>query len=176
MKKIIFVVDMLKGFCSIGPLASKHINEIVPNIANFLEKNKNERVIFLCDSHSKNDVEMQSYPLHCLNNTEEAEIDDLLKPFAKEIIKKNTTNSFLAIEDKKIFEEYDAFEIVGCCTDICVLQFALTLKTYLNSIHLNKDVIVFQNLVDTFDSENHNRKEYHNFALKLMANGGIIIK
>lgn len=176
LKKIIFVVDMLKGFCTIGPLASKDINNLVPNIAEFLEKNKEEKIVFLCDSHSKDDIEMESYPIHCLNNTDESEIEDLLKPFAKEIINKNTTNSFLAIKDKSIFEDYDDFEIIGCCTDICVLQFALTLKTYLNSIHLNKDVIVFKNLVDTFDSENHNRKEYHDFALKLMANGGIIIK
>ena len=38
--------------------------------------------------------------------------------------------------------EIDAYIITGCCSDICVLQFALTLKTYLNAQNIDKKVIV----------------------------------
>ncbi|AZZ65316.1 cysteine hydrolase [Metamycoplasma phocicerebrale] len=176
MKKIIFVIDMVKGFCIKGNLASSDINKIVPNIKNYLEKNKENKIVFINDNHSKNDIEMEVYPLHCLSGTEESEVVEELKPYAKTIIKKNTTNSFFAIENKSIFEEFDTFEIIGCCTDICILQFALTLKTYLNFKNINKDVVVFKNLVDTFNSKDHNRIEYHNNALNLMNNAGIKIK
>ncbi|ENY53750.1 isochorismatase family cysteine hydrolase [Metamycoplasma alkalescens] len=176
MQKIIFVIDMLNGFCNQGKLASKHIKKLVPSIEKFLSKNQDEEIIFICDQHSMNDIEMKSYPIHCLKNTKEAEIVDELKFFAKKIIGKNTTNSFFAFENKDFLEQYERFEIVGCCTDICILQFAINLKTYFNKKNLDKEIIVYKNLVDTFNTKKHNRKHFNKFALKLMQNSGIIIK
>ncbi|BAP39626.1 cysteine hydrolase family protein [Metamycoplasma canadense] len=176
MKKIIFVIDMLNGFCKIGNLSSMYIDKLVPKIRNFLLNNKNEEIIFMNDWHSINDIELKTYCQHCLKNTDEVEIVDDLKEFAKNIVYKNTTNSFWAFENKNFFDNYDNFEIIGCCTDICVLQFALTLKTYFNSKNQDKNIIVYSNLVDTFQTKNHNRKKFHKFALKLMENSGIIIK
>ncbi|MBN4089540.1 cysteine hydrolase [Mycoplasma enhydrae] len=177
MKTMIFVVDMVKGFCKKGNLVSEDINKIIPDVKEYLEANKdNSEIIFINDNHHKDDIEMEVYPLHCLANTEESEVVDELKCFANKIIKKNTTNSFFAFEDKSIFEKFNNFVIIGCCTDICILQFALTLKTYLNFKKLNKDVSVISNLVATFEAKNHNKEEYHNNALNLMKNAGIKIK
>ena len=36
MKKLIIVVDMLNGFTKFGPLSSKNINAIIPNIKSYL--------------------------------------------------------------------------------------------------------------------------------------------
>ena len=63
--------------------------------------------------------------------------------------------------------------IVGCCTDICVLQFALSLKGYINQNDLGIEVIVPKNQVATFDAPGHSAKDYGHWALKLMANAGI---
>ncbi len=174
MNKILFVVDMVKGFCNFGNLASKKIASIISNIANHCKKNKNVDNIFLCDAHSENDIEMNVYPIHCLKDSNESEIVDELKSFCQKRVDKNTTNSFFAI-DKKCLQKYDEFEIVGCCSDICILQFALSLKTYLNSINQNKDVVVYKDMIATFDLPNHDSTQYHDFAIKLMQQAGIKI-
>jgi len=56
------------------------------------------------------------------------------------------------------------------------LQLALSLRTYFNSLNKNSDIIIYKNLVDTYDSPNHNRNEYNEFALKIMAEANIKIK
>ena len=175
MKKLIIVVDMLNGFAKFGPLSSKNINAIIPNIKSYLINNEKYDNIFLCDFHSENDIEMKEYPLHCLANTEEAKIVDELVNFVKEIIDKNSANGIFYLDLEKI-SKYDSIEIVGCFTDICVLQLALSLKTYFNKLMIDKDIIVLKDLVSTFDSNVHDAKTYHSFALSLMKNAGIIVK
>ena len=174
-KKLILIVDMLKGFIEIGLLSSPYIKKLVPKIKEFLQSEKEIDNIFVCDSHSIYDLEMKVYPAHCLKNTIESEIDNDLKPYAKQIVLKTTTNSFFELNLKEI-ETYDTIEIVGCCTDICILQLALNLKTYFNKLNMDKQIVVFKDLVDTFDNKEHKRDEFHDFALKLMKNSGILIK
>lgn len=171
----IFVVDMVNGFALKGNLYSKNIENIIEPIANFLEKNNSSSITFLCDSHEQDDIEMNEYPLHCLKNTIESEVVNKLTKYAKNIVYKNCTNSFFFI-NKEELHNFEKIELVGCCTDICVLQLALTLKTYFNSLKINKDIIVYSDLVATFDNENHNAEEFNDFALKLMKNAGIKVK
>ncbi len=175
MKKLIIVVDMLNGFAKFGPLSSQNINAIIPNIESYLAKNKNEDNIFLCDSHVKEDIEMKEYPFHCLKDTDEAKIVDELVKFVKKTVYKNSTNGIYYLNLEEV-SKYESIEIVGCCTDICVLQLALSLKTYFNKLIIDKDIIVLKELVSTFDSNVHDAKTYHSFALSLMKNAGIIVK
>ena len=104
----------------------------------------------------------------------ESEIIDELKPYVKETIQKNSTNTFHVL-DKKMLEDYDSFVIVGCCSDICVMQFALSLKTYLNQMNMDKKVCVPLNCIATYDAPLHSAEEYHKMALNIMAQSGIII-
>ena len=53
-----------------------------------------------------------------------------------EIIEKNSTNGFFAM-DIADYAYLDNFIVVGCCTDICVYQFVLALKTYFNQNNLD---------------------------------------
>ncbi|ADN68988.1 cysteine hydrolase family protein [Mycoplasmopsis fermentans] len=175
MKKIICVIDMLEGFCNEGALASPIVKKIIPNIEKVLKDNKKEDNLFICDSHNTFDLEMKQYPLHCLKDTKEAEIVKELKPYVKSVLEKNSTNAF-HLFDKKLIEKYDQFVLTGCCTDICVLQFALSLKTYLNENRIDKKVIVLKDAVATFDAPGHNAQQFHNFTLNLMANAGIEIQ
>ncbi|WP_322908384.1 isochorismatase family cysteine hydrolase [Mycoplasmopsis felis] len=176
-KKLTIVVDMLNGFAKEGPLSSNRIKSIIPNIIKVLDKS--QQILFVCDAHSEDDIEMEQYPIHCLKNTKEAEIISELKPYSKsensKIIYKNTTNAFYEI-NPKIWDYYDEFELVGCCTDICVLQLSLSLKTWLNKINSNKIVSVIENAVQTFDSPNHNGDLMHKYSLEIISQAGIIIK
>ncbi|WP_027121393.1 cysteine hydrolase family protein [Mycoplasma leonicaptivi] len=174
-KSVTFVIDMLNGFTYEGPLASSVIAEVIDPIQNYLKDQEN--IFFICDSHSETDIEMQQYPNHCIAGSSESLVVPELNKFITKnnIIKKHTTNGFFTTP-KSLLRKFDEYNIVGCCTDICVLQFALTLKMWLNHTNQDKKVNVIKNCVATFDLPNHNAKEYNDFALKLMQNAGIIIK
>lgn len=175
IKKATIVIDMINGFTREGALYDPNIENLTPKIANFLAKKPdNKDIFFVCDAHSEYDLEMQVYPIHCLKGTYESEIDNQLQEFVLEqnIVYKTTTNGFWDFPVKKL-QKYDAIEVVGCCTDICILQFCLTLKTFFNKLGDDIKIIVYSDLVDTFDSPTHNREKMHNNALELIKNAGI---
>ncbi|WP_406613709.1 cysteine hydrolase family protein [Mycoplasma corogypsi] len=172
-KRLVLVVDMLNGFSKFGPLASNNVTKIIPVIKDIVESSDNN--IFICDSHSVNDLEMKNYPVHCLTNSPEAEVVEELAPYATEKILKNTTNAFWEL-DHKLLLKYNQIELVGCCTDICVLQLALSLSTFLQKINADVKLIVYEDATATFDAPNHDSKTYHQFALNLMKNAGIKVR
>ena len=56
------------------------------------------------------------------------------------------------------------------------MNFALPLKNYINEKDLNIDVVIYKNAVETYDAPNHNREEYNQIALRIIAQNGIKIK
>jgi nicotinamidase-related amidase len=174
MKSLVFVIDMVNGFCKFGAMADPNIAKIAPAIATQITNAK--FVHFICDAHEERDLEMKSYPVHCIAGTPEAEIIDELAQFAtpENTTLKKSTNGFLNL-DKNILDDFDRFIITGCCTDIWVLQFALSLRTYLNEKNMKKDVILPSSCVSTYEAPNHNKEYYTNAALNLMRNAGILV-
>ncbi len=71
----------------------------------------------------------------------------------------------------------ETYIIVGDCTDICIKQFALSLKTYFNEKNENKKVIVPANAVETFhlDVTYHHAGLMNLLSLYEMEQGGIEI-
>ncbi len=63
--------------------------------------------------------------------------------------------------------------ISGCCTDICVLNAAIPLVNYFDQNNQDVKIKVPQNMVETYNSETHNREEYNAMSLKLMKQAGI---
>lgn len=174
MKSLVFVIDMVNGFCKFGAMADPNIAKIAPAIATQITNAK--FVHFICDAHEERDLEMKSYPVHCIAGTPEAEIIDELAQFAtpQNTTLKKSTNGFLNL-DKNILDDFDRFIITGCCTDICVLQFALSLRTYLNEKNMKKDVILPTECVATYEAPSHSKEYYTNAALNLMRNAGILV-
>lgn len=171
-KPIVFVVDMINGFVKEGSLSDIGIMDIVPSIQKLLNVVKPS--IFICDSHDLNAREFNSFPLHCVKNTEESKVIAELKSYASRIMYKNSTNAFVSAEvNEFIKNELDAYKdivIVGCCTDICVMQFALSLNTYFNENEMHdKRVIVPINMVETYDIENvHEAMKWNENACDFM--------
>ena len=96
------------------------------------------------------------------------------------IIKKSSTNAFLEEETKKYIDSfvrdgYKNFVLCGCITEVCVKQFAQTLKAYLNVIDKDINVIVPINSVDTYDSPEHNADIINLFSFYEMNSCGIKI-
>ena len=184
MKKILLVIDMVNGFVKEGALADNYINTITPNIINLIKecKEKNYDIISIQEGHSKNSKEFENFPEHCILGTEEAELIEELEPYKNDMkmIRKNSTCGFITKEFFEYFEnkknEIEEVILTGCCTDICILNFAIPLKTYINEYNLPIDVTIYKNAVETYNSDNHNREEYNEMAFKILSQNGIEIK
>jgi nicotinamidase-related amidase len=183
-KSVLFIVDMNNGFSKEGALYSKRVEAIIPQVVHAAElfEKSGLPIIATTDRHKEDSVEFRSYPIHCLENTVETEMVDELKKFGDKIkvIPKNSTNSFLEIDVKEIIDEliekgFEKWVITGCCTDICILQFALTLRTYFNTRNITGEIIVPISAVETYDAPWHNADAMNLFSLYNMKLNGIKI-
>ena len=73
-------------------------------------------------------------------------------------------------------ENLEEVIIVGCCTDICILNLAIPLQNYFDQKDRKVKVTVPKNAVETYNSDVHNREEYNEIAFKLMKQAGINVK
>ena len=87
-----------------------------------------------------------------MENDYESEIVDELKNINNlKILPTNSTNGFFAL-DSLDFSNIENIIVVGNCTDICVYQFAVTLKSYFIQNNINKNIIIPMNLIETYDA------------------------
>lgn len=158
--KAVLVIDMLKGFCKKGaPLYVGDVcDELIPKMRKFLLKAKEENVpiFYICDSHSRDDLEFKMFHPHCIEGTEESELVDEFKGISGEMIKKNRYSGFFNTNlDSKLKEMgIKKLEVIGVATDICVLH------TVADARNRDYEVEVIEDLVGSFN------KEAHDFALK----------
>ena len=180
----LFVVDMVNGFVYSGALASPRVAAIVENVVDLNKKMKGYKKVFFLDTHDENSLEFRSFPMHCIKGEFEAELIPELKTKDSEgqetfYIEKNSTNGFHADGFKQWIKTYedkvDNYVITGCVTDICVLQFALTLKTYFNEKNKSVRLIVPANTVETYEVGSHDGDLINLFALYNMHISGIEI-
>ncbi len=176
----IFIVDMNNGFAKNGALYSPRVESLINPIERLAKSisNKVNRIIAFSDTHTSDSIELQSYPSHCLKNDIESEIIDELKNIKNiKVIPKNSTNGFFVLNEMN-FDNVENIIIVGNCTDICVYQFAITLKSYFNEHNITKNIIVPINLVDTYDTPNIHPAELLNivFFNSMLQNGINVLK
>ena len=136
MRKILIVVDMQNDFVT-GSLGTPEAQAIVPRVVEKIrdcEENGYE-IIFTKDTHYKNyfmTLEGKYLPVeHCRIYTDGWEIIDELK--SGEIfttIQKDTFgfDNWCNLASDYIFNEEIQFELIGLCTDICVVSNALILR------------------------------------------------
>ena len=182
IKSGLIVVDMVNGFINTGNMADPYIRHIIDEnvklINDFLQKKY--PVIAFRDCHEKKAMEFKSFPEHCLKNTYEADLVEEIKKFEKQmkVFEKNSTNGMYAqgfVEYLNNLNDVSEFVLTGCCTDICVMQLALALKTYFNAINKNINIVVPMNAVETYNAPTHRRDEYNNLAFEVMNQAGIQI-
>jgi len=180
----LFVVDMVNGFVHSGALSSPRVRSIVNNLVELNKKMYGYKKVFFLDSHSEGSLEFSNFPKHCIKGEEEADLVPELKTRDSEgeetyYIEKNSTNGFHSKGFKdwliKYEDKVDNYIITGCVTDICVLQFSLTLKSYFNEKNIPKRIIVPANTVETYDGGAHEAEIINLFALYNMHVSGIEI-
>lgn len=128
MKKTLIVVDMQNDFIDLA-LGTKEAEAIVPAVKKKIEEYKNagNEIIFTRDTHRENYLETpegKKLPVpHCIKGTKGWEIADGLYVEGSKIIDKP---NFGWPHWKE--ENLEAVELIGLCTDICVVSNALIIK------------------------------------------------
>ncbi len=171
----IIIIDMVNGFAFEGALSSPNVANLIPKMKEFIMnaiKNQIE-IVHYTDSHPENCNEFNAYPPHCIIGSSEADIVEELNFSEIEIIKKNSTNGFLA---KNPFEDnIKNLYIIGCVSDICIYDFAHTAIKYVHEKDLNITVNVIENLCATFDAPNHDATNVHISTMEKLKNDGVNI-
>lgn len=179
MKNVLIVVDMVNGFINEGNLSDKNINKVTPNIVNLVKEAilKEIPIIAFKDCHLEDDEEFKLFPVHCIKGTSESDFIPELKPYENDffIIEKNQTNGFNTENFKEIANKiiFDKAYVVGCCTDICVEQFATSYQEFNQKHNRPTQVVVLENSVYTFDNPIHNANANHKEALARMEQVGV---
>lgn len=183
-KTAIVVVDMINGFAKEGALSSPRVEALISPLEGLLKDSSGVKKVFLCDRHPIDTAEFDSYLPHAIEGTSEALIVEELYALSDEnssVIFKNSTNGMMSKAMQHYVSAHESdienWIVVGDCTDICILQFALSLKTYFNEINLKRRVIVPVNLVDTFELAvtNHYAELLNTFALFNLQQNGVEI-
>ena len=155
-------VDLVKGFCCQGPLASPRVADIVSFAARLFQRAYDlgvRRFLLMQDTHDADAVEFSAFGPHAVAGTEQSEMVDELKnlPFFDQllVIPKNSISSSIGTEFPRWLEDHpgvDVFIIVGDCTDLCVYQAAMYLRLRANVLGLrDARVIVPVDCVQTYD-------------------------
>jgi nicotinamidase-related amidase len=181
IKEALFLIDMNVGFCEEGNLADPSIKEIVPNIIPVIRDtlSKGEGFFVVNDKHNKQSVELCRYPEHCMGDQESRTIKELAiyEEYANRMFYKNSTCALFAPGMMDTLLEMKNLErviIVGCCTDICIQNFALALRNFFDEMNIEADIIVPKDAVETYHIPNvHDRKENNERAYVVMENTGI---
>ncbi len=178
---VLLIVDMINGFTKTGAMASSDslsINDDIAKLANEFDK-RDIKIISFADCHNDDSVEFNSFPTHCLETSVESEVTDEIKNACNyKLIKKKSINGFFESEFASSLSEnkhINNFIIVGCCTDFCVLNLALSLKIYHISQNINIDVTVLTDLTETFNSPTHNKDFWNIVSYSNMEQNGIKI-
>lgn len=156
MSKILIVVDMQNDFIT-GSLGTKEAEAIIPNVIAKIKKLKQtDHIIFTRDTHHQADYlqsqEGKLLPVcHCIEKTEGWEIHDDIQNAAEFSNCRNryyvNKPSFGSLElpaavNRALSKNtmmMTEIELIGLCTDICVVSNALILKAYFPETKITVD-------------------------------------
>jgi nicotinamidase/pyrazinamidase len=142
--KVLVVVDMQNDFID-GSLGSVEAQKIVPKVKEKIHEyiQHGDKVLFTQDTHAEDYLQTQegrNLPVkHCIKGTQGWQIQaDVVVPDAERFEKK----AFGSIELAQAIAEMtqvESVELIGLCTDICVISNAMILKARLPEIPVTVD-------------------------------------
>ena len=132
--KLLVVVDMQVDFVN-GALGTAEAAAIVENVVKKVKEEKEQggQIIFTLDTHEENYLETaegKNLPVkHCIRGTEGWKLIPELRILAEDatVIEKPTFGS-TKLAHLVASGNYDEIELIGLCTDICVISNALLVK------------------------------------------------
>ena len=159
----LIVVDMLNDFMDEkGALyCGQSARDIIPFIKARIEtfRKDGDPVIYLQDSHAEDDKEFEKFPRHSVTGTWGHQIIPELTPQQSDVvIQKRRYSGFFDTELSDLLDRHNIqdVEVVGVCTNICVMD------TVGGLANRDYNTTVPRDGVADFDPE------FHEFALKRM--------
>ncbi len=147
MKKFLIVVDMQKDFVD-GALGTAEAVRIVPKVVEKI-KTFGGDIFVTYDTHFENYMETsegKNLPVpHCIKDTDgwqlDADVKEALNGREYTAVEKPTFGSVKLPEiiKQKAGDEAFSIELVGLCTDICVVSNALLLKAGFPEVPISVD-------------------------------------
>lgn len=146
MNKVLIVVDMQNDFID-GALGTPEALAIVENVKEKIKSYNADSIFVTRDTHSENYLETQEGKMlpveHCIKDTHGWEIREDINALltGTRILDKPTFGSRLLADWLEFEYERAPFEIeiVGLCTDICVVSNALLIKATLPEAQITVD-------------------------------------
>jgi nicotinamidase-related amidase len=150
MSKLLVVVDMQNDFID-GALGTKEAVQIIDKVIDKIKtyEANGESIIFTMDTHSTDYLKTQegkNLPVeHCIAHTKGWELNDRLRTSVHldrhKIYEKITFGSSELAKDimNGLYNEVTQIELIGVCTDICVISNAMLIKTLLPEVPVSVD-------------------------------------
>ena len=146
MRRILIVVDMQKDFVN-GALGTKEAVAIVPAVVDKIRQYEKENIFVTRDTHRKDYLTTQEgrkLPVeHCIEGTPGWELDPTVAEAVQgaAIVNKPTFGSTELMNIIREISEKDeiSIELIGLCTDICVVSNALLLKAAVPEVEISVD-------------------------------------
>lgn len=174
-RKFLICIDMQDDFIY-GALKNKEAIKIVPNVINKIKEYEGE-VYLTRDTHGKNYLDTQEgkqLPVpHCiaytagwefLDEIEEMRYKSSFKVYRKETF--GSVNLAVDLRAEHVKQAIEEIELIGVCTDICVISNALLLKAYMPDVPIIVDASCCAGVTP----------ESHEIALAAMRSCQIIVK
>lgn len=146
MKKYLLAIDLQNDFID-GSLGTEEAQEMLPAAIEKIKSFDGE-VIFTKDTHPVdylNTLEGRNLPVeHCIEGTKGWQLNPEIAGLKKnaKVFCKNTFGSLeLAASLKAEYDkgQVESIELIGLCTDICVVSNALLLKAYMPEVPISVD-------------------------------------
>lgn len=159
----VLCVDMINGFCTIGPLSSPRVQGIATPIAALFTAAHRLGVrhfVLPQDTHDPQAVEFSHYPAHCVRGDAQSHTVPELAglPYAGDyvVIEKNSISS----SENTVLDAWlnahpqlDTFIVTGDCSDLCTYQLAMHLRLRANARQVSGvRVILPADCVQTYDT------------------------
>lgn len=144
MKKLLIVIDMQNDFID-GALGTEAAAAILPKAVQKIAQYRRAggEIVFTRDTHHDNYLHTQEgrhLPvIHCVENTAGWEISDRLTVGSAKIINKNSFGSIALADYAADVVKPDEIELIGLCTDICVISNAMILKAKMPEVPIVVD-------------------------------------
>lgn len=139
--KVLVVIDCQNDFID-GVLGTNEALAIIPNVKKKIEeyRRRGDKIIFTRDTHQNdylNTNEGKHLPVkHCIEGTDGWDISNELDVHNEDFIFNKPTFGSLRWKD---FGFNGDIELVGLCTDICVVSNALILKAQFPELNITVD-------------------------------------
>ena len=141
--KLLVVVDMQNDFID-GALGTPEAQSIVPAVKRKIEEyvNRGDKVFYTADTHFEENYletqEGQKLPVpHCIHGTHGWQIADGLYVDSAPLVCKTTFGLWdigHRLQALANGAEIDSIEVIGLCTDICVISNVMLIKSWFEEI------------------------------------------